>query len=240
MSGGSGTDAVDYSLASAGAVRASLLDQTTNTGLAAGDSYVSIETLLGTDFADTLFGDDLLNRLEGRAGNDRLYGNDGSDVLSGGVGQDALNGGGGTDTADYSSATAGLGADLAHPGANTGQAAGDTYISIENLTGSAFADILRGDAGNNVQRGGSGDDTLDGGRGGDVLDGGVGIDTVQYASAAAGVAVDLRDLQSANTGDAAGDSYRESRTSSVRASTMYSVATTVQTGSMAARPATTG
>ena len=35
-------------------------------------------------------------------------------------------------------------ANLANAAANTGDAAGDTYTSIENLTGSAFADTLTG------------------------------------------------------------------------------------------------
>ena len=39
-----------------------------------------------------------------------------------------------------------MSADLSNPGTNTGDAAGDTYTSIENLSGSAFADRLKGDA----------------------------------------------------------------------------------------------
>ncbi len=76
-------------------------------------------------------------------------------------------------------------------GNNTGEAAGDTYNSIENLTGSAFADTLTGDSNANTLDGGAGADTLDGGAGNDILvwdsadttiDGGSGTDTLRVAS----------------------------------------------------------
>jgi Ca2+-binding RTX toxin-like protein len=225
ISGGAGVDTVDYSIVGAGAVRADLLSPASNTGLAAGDTYVSVEVLLGSSFADTLVGDNVVNRLDGRAGNDKLFGNGGSDTLVGGAGGDGLNGGTGIDTADYSSSATGLVVDLASAALNTGEAHGDTFVAIENLTGSAFFDNLRGNAGSNrldgggdqdtllgragtdALYGGESDDVLEGGSGADVLDGGAGFDLAQYLSAAAGVVVDLLDAQSANVGDAAGDIY---------------------------------
>lgn len=52
----------------------------------------------------------------------------------------------------------------------------DTLNSIENLTGSAFADRLTGNAAANVINGGGGDDLIDGGADNDALTGGGGAD----------------------------------------------------------------
>lgn len=96
-------------------------------------------------------GNDLLT---GTANNDFLYGLGDDDTLIGGPGADYLDGG--SDTVSYVTARSGLYVDLARPANNTGDAAGDTYVSIENLTGTGFADVLRGDTGSNVLRGGGG------------------------------------------------------------------------------------
>ncbi|MDB5437858.1 MAG: family beta-propeller repeat protein [Caulobacteraceae bacterium] len=123
---------------------------------------------------DTMFGGD---------GFDQLYGGVGNDILNGGDGGDTLDGGAQIDTADYSTSGAvtvrlGLGA-----GQNTGGAGFDTLVSIENLTGSAFDDILIGDGGANVIQGGNGADRLTGGDGADMLDGGGNIDTAIFSGA---------------------------------------------------------
>src|SRR5690606_30370942 len=110
------------------------------------------ETLAGTAGADVL---------GGTAWGDRLSGLDGDDILRGGAGADALIGGGGIDTADYSAAGAGMRAQL-NTGVSTddGDGGADSLSGIENLTGSAFNDILIGDGGANVLRGGLGSDIL--------------------------------------------------------------------------------
>jgi Ca2+-binding RTX toxin-like protein len=72
-------------------------------------------------------------------------------------------------------------ASLLNPSANAGlDAAGDQYLSIENLTGSSGTDHLTGDEQANVIKGLDGDDTLVGGGGKDTLDGGRGKDYVSY------------------------------------------------------------
>ncbi|MCE4536433.1 PA14 domain-containing protein [Pelomonas sp. P7] len=196
LQGGAGNDTADYG-ASAQAVQVSLAAGSGSGGDAQGDTLAGIENLIGSAFNDVLTGD---------AGDNRLVGGAGNDLLDGGAGADVLDGGSGTDTVTYASAGAGVRASLTHPSDNAGDAAGDTYVSVENLVGSASADTLEGDAGVNRLEGGAGDDLLIGGAGADVLVGGAGSDTAGYAGAAAGVTASLAD-PSANTGDAAGDSY---------------------------------
>ena len=102
---------------------------------------------------------------------------------NGAAGNDTLNGGDGNDTANYNGAAAGVTVSLALAGAqNTGGAGTDTLISIENLTGSRFDDVLTGNGGANVLNGGLGNDTLNGAG---------GTDTASYADASGGVSVSL-------------------------------------------------
>ena len=113
----------------------------------------------------------------GLGGNDTLQGGALADTLIGGVGDDTLNGGGGLDTASYVDAAAGVFVtlDQAQPMAtNDGDGGADTLNGIENLTGSAFNDILIGDGTANVLNGGAGTDYLIGLGGNDVLIGGAG------------------------------------------------------------------
>lgn len=128
------------------------------------------------------------DRIYGSAGNDtRLFGDDGDDIidglvgndtLTGGRGADQLIGGDGTDTASYKTAKAGVIASLTSPAGNSGDAAGDTYTSIEALRGSAFGDTLTGDGAANSLFGEGGNDLLSGGNGADRLTGGAGDDTL--------------------------------------------------------------
>ncbi|PSJ54164.1 calcium-binding protein [Kumtagia ephedrae] len=163
-------------------------------------------------------GDDILNgtgggdSIRGFAGNDELFGGDGGDVLDGGPGADLLDGGGDgglfnvDDVATYRSATTGVHATLRNPSENTGDAAGDTYINIQELHGSNFDDILHGNSRGNGLSGGGGDDILDGGSDGDRLFGGTGVDSASYMFALTGIVASLLD-RSENTGEADGDRY---------------------------------
>jgi len=105
----------------------------------------------------------------GGIGNDQLAGDSGNDVLLGGIGQDSLNGGGGNDFASYAGASGAVIVSLA-TGGTGGEAAGDTFVSIQNLFGSKFNDQLTGDAAANVLHGSAGADTLKGGSGDDDFD----------------------------------------------------------------------
>jgi serralysin len=164
---------------------AGLLDQTRSSGGdAQGDLLLDIENIIGSARNDILVGRGTDNLLRGGLGNDELLGLDGADslngeggddTLKGGFGSDRLDGSIGTDRADYRDAPGAVSAWLVNTEAavnNTGHAAGDTYFSVENLFGSAFADTLVGNAVGNLLDGGLGYDDLRGGRGNDsyVLD----------------------------------------------------------------------
>ncbi|WP_192843145.1 calcium-binding protein [Aureimonas sp. AU12] len=133
-------------------------------------------TLIGTKCADDLSGLGGNDLLVGKRGNDILSGGDGNDTLNGGSGRDQLHGGNGTDTITYENSCAAVEINLATGLARGGEATGDTFTSIENVTGSAYHDRLTGDAGVNVLNGLAGNDTLDGGAGNDRLFGGIGND----------------------------------------------------------------
>ena len=179
------------------------------------------DTLNGGDGNDTLYGDAGNDTLNGGIGDDSLVGGVGNDVLAGGAGADALTGGDGVDTASYAASTAAVTASLLHRSMNTGDAAGDVYYGIENLTGGAGNDTLAGDSNANVLDGGAGNDVLIGGAGADTLIGGAGADTASYANAGSGVVANLA-TPAVNTGDAAGDTYNaiENLTGSAYADTL--------------------
>jgi len=177
IDGGSGIDTVSY--AGSDAVVVLLQDVDTHGphanepaggtgGLAEGDSYTGIETLVASQFDDYVFGgaaggtvyllggNDVYDNTEtqtvpdyvdGGAGNDTMWGGDGADTLIGGTGNDALNGERGAD----------------------------------QLDGGSGADTLSG---------GDGDDLLDGGSGVDRLSGGNGNDTLVWRDADALLAGD--------------------------------------------------
>ena len=196
LEGGNGLDSVSYLEATARVV-VDLASPLLNGGEASGDSYSSIEQVIGSNFDDSLSGDGAANglggfagndTLNGRGGNDVLVGGDGNDVLTGGAGADRLEGGNGIDTASYSAAllnsllslsVSGVTVDLMAPSVNTGEAAGDTFFFVENLTGSSFNDVLRGDNGANVINGLGGTNALQGRGGNDTLIGGIGNDKLQ-------------------------------------------------------------
>ncbi|WP_422368596.1 Ig-like domain-containing protein [Pelagibius sp.] len=221
LAGGGGSDLASYE-GSTGGVSVDLAAGTASGGDATGDVLTGIENLAGSGHADSLTGDAVANRLAGRDGDDSLAGGAGSDTLVGGAGADVLSGGADVDTASYEDALQGVSADLGGT-AGSGDAAGDIFADIENLSGSNHDDTLSGDAGANVVSGqdggdilfgregndsllgGAGNDVLEGGSGTDVLDGGAGSDAASYQGSSAAVCVDLGAGTLAG-GDAEGDS----------------------------------
>jgi serralysin len=134
---------------------------------------VTVDGLAGND---RITGNELDNLIFGGAGNDTIRALGGNDTLNGGDGADHLDGGAGVDTASYEGAGSGVLADLQQSNRNSNSARGDIYSSIENLTGSDWADVLWGDRGANLLLGGAGNDELHGRAGNDTLMGGLGAD----------------------------------------------------------------
>ena len=148
----------------------------------------NIENIDGSVFSEFLGGDAGANVINGGAGNDTLEGRGGADTLNGGTGRDR---------ARYDSSPAAVDIDLTRTSTTTagqqigGDAQGDRLSSIEDINGSQFGDLIRGNSAANDLVGNGGNDTLEGRAGEDTINGGAGVDTASYESSTAGVNVDL-------------------------------------------------
>lgn len=203
-------DTLSYAGSSA-AVRVNLGRNEYSGGDAQGDDVDNIENVIGSSQNDWIRGNVWVNRLSGGAGDDtimggggsasdgdilrggagddKLYGGAGDDTLEGGPGKDSLFGGPDEDTISYEGSKAGVFVRLRDGAARGGDAQGDTYRDVENVTGSAYNDYLSGShrpatatgsprSGDNTLRGGQGNDQLYGGSGNDQLYGDAGNDRV--------------------------------------------------------------
>lgn len=100
IDGGTGLDVLDCRYY--GGVIVALDGTMHNGGAATGDTFVGIESVVGSSVGnDTLIGNSLGNELVGLGGSDLLSGGAGSDTLSGGVAADRLLGGTGNDFFDF-------------------------------------------------------------------------------------------------------------------------------------------
>jgi VCBS repeat-containing protein len=133
----------------------------------------SATIVIGTNAAD-----DLTSYVGDASETYHVYGMDGDDTLAGNLGSDTLDGGAGNDTATYSDSNDRVYVDLHNQVYSLGHAQGDTLVSIENVIGSAYNDILSGNEQNNEFWGGNGSDTLYGNGGADTLWGEAGNDSL--------------------------------------------------------------
>ncbi|WP_371158137.1 hypothetical protein [Jannaschia sp. 2305UL9-9] len=197
LDGGAGIDIARY-LDATGGIDVDLSAGTGRDGSGGRDSLTAIENVHGSDYSDEIEGDGQANELFGFAGGDSLTGNGGNDILLGGdgndslsggsgddqlwgeTGTDTLNGGSGSDMARYRFSTSGVEVDLTTGVALDGLGYVDTLISIEQVHGSDFGDLLIGDDGVNQLQGFDGADTIEAGAGNDVLSGGAGGDTYVF------------------------------------------------------------
>ncbi|MDB4778092.1 calcium-binding protein [bacterium] len=184
IDGGAGNDTNSFQGIGVGVTATVAADGTGSASYAAvNETFVGIENLTGSE------NDDILTAT-GAAAN-ILRGEGGNDVLAGGGGTDVIDGGAGNDTNSFQGIGVGVTATVAADGTGSASyaAVNETFVGIENLTGSenddiltatgAAANILRGEGGNDVLRGGAGADTLIGGIGDDTLNGGSGNDLLQ-------------------------------------------------------------
>ena len=157
LDGGTGRDRVSYADATGGIT----VNLAAGTVLGAGvgsDTLLSIEQLIGSDFADTFVvgnfsatsanagSNGAINLFEGRGGDDIITGNGSTQV-------------------SYRNAT---GAVTVNIGAGTGSGAGvgaDSFSGVNAVTGSDFGDTLTGSTGNDQFNGGAGNDNINGGAG---------------------------------------------------------------------------
>jgi NHL repeat/RTX calcium-binding nonapeptide repeat (4 copies) len=154
ITGGVGSDVTASYSDATGAVTVSLAAAgMQTTGGAGSDTLTGVKSLTGSAFGDNLAGD---------------------------TGANTLTGGGGNDRANYSSAPSAVTVDLSNTSAQATSGAGsDTLSSIEDLTGSAFNDVLTGSSVFNSILGGDGNDDIHvNDTGADLVGCGSGTDTV--------------------------------------------------------------
>ena len=174
-------DAVDYSNEGGGGpVSVNVPAGAATDTFGATDSFTDIDLFIGTDGPDSFVGDAAINWFLGLGGADSFVGGAGADIINGGDGETPGLGPGflDADLVNYSAESGGGGVivDLSN---NSGvDSFGDTdmLLEIENVTGTAQADVITGDAEDNVLRGLGGADELTGGGGADQLFGNGGGD----------------------------------------------------------------
>ena len=231
--GGAGVDTVDYSRESPFQLLVNLATNVASGGTASGDTFYSIENLIGSDDRiDRFIGTAAANHFWGQGGGDYfnggggndildggndgdiIYGEAGNDTIIGGAGQDYLDGGAGIDTVVYAGSPAGVTIDLANGTASGGD--GDGPVQIVGRGTTIRHDILAGfenAVGSSFADhliGNAGANDLSGGAGDDTLTGGGGADILR-----GGAGSDTADYADATSGvrlklgggKSAGDTY---------------------------------
>ncbi|MGX9353399.1 calcium-binding protein (plasmid) [Shimia sp. W99] len=198
VDGGVGMDTVSFVDLAQGAS----IDLMAGTATSGGDTdtLVNVENITGSIFGDFIRGNASDNHIRGLGDYDWLVGSEGSDTFDGGNGRDMIS---------YVYADAGVTVNLGAGRGTGGQALGDTYASIERVTGSIYNDLFYGSDGEEDFRGLGGYDWFVGSGGGrDRYDGGGGKDTVAYSASSGGVLASL--LRGYGSGgDAARDLYTD-------------------------------
>lgn len=160
-----------------------------NAGATLGDQHdkLTVSGELGVRFSasggegnDQLTGGAEIDNFDGGPGLDVIIAGAGADTVSGGddLDADTIDGGADGDLLDYSERKAPVSVNLALATPVQGGAGEkETVFGVEDVTGGAGGDVLRGDGGPNVISGGAGGDRLFGAAGADELTGGSGVDS---------------------------------------------------------------
>jgi Ca2+-binding RTX toxin-like protein len=216
--GGAGVDTVDFSKESPFQLLVNLATNVASGGTASGDTFYSIENLIGSDDRiDRFVGTSAANHFWGQGGGDYFNGGDGNDILDGGndgdilygeagndtviggAGQDYLDGGSGIDTVVYAGSPDGVTIDLANGTASGGD--GDGPVQIVGRGAVIRHDIL---VGFENAAGSSFDDHLIGNALANELSGGAGDDTLTGGGGAdrlnGGAGSDTADYADATSG----------------------------------------
>ena len=199
INGNGGLDRANYLFEDSGIVVHMAAGQVVgglNTGT---DILSSVESVIGTDFADTYDATGFsgsstnagsngnFNEFEGAGGNDTITGNgntriayydatDGVAVTLGANGSGTSVGRTAANLQPYLQLHAPANFDPADVGA-------DNIVSgVTRVRGSSFGDVITGNGGDNILEGQAGNDTLGGGTGNDTLIGGTGTDRFVYTN----------------------------------------------------------
>ncbi|KAF1042483.1 MAG: Bifunctional hemolysin/adenylate cyclase [Herbaspirillum frisingense] len=162
IDGGAGNNTVSYENSLAG-VKVNLANRTGTGGDADGDSYLNIQNAIGGAGDDIFVGNGVVNKFDGK---------------------------GGSNTVSYEASTTSVTVDLQNRAGLAGDAAGDSYTSIQNVTGGAGNDLFYASTDANK------------------FDGGGGSNTVSYLYSATGVTANLEIVNFVGTGGALGDTYK--------------------------------
>ncbi|MCW3796724.1 cellulase family glycosylhydrolase [Sphingomonas sp. BN140010] len=123
--------------------------------------FPTTPTITGTAGNDYINADwSKVDNVDAGAGDDFIVGVGSADYINGGVG---------SDTVSYHWSGSRVDVDLMRSSQLYGDAHGDVLVGIENINGSGYGDLLRGDDGANILNGLGGRDTLSGRGGADVF-----------------------------------------------------------------------
>ncbi|SPJ31138.1 hypothetical protein [Falsiruegeria mediterranea] len=176
------------------------------------ETVLSAETVVVEFLYNLITGTENSEVLQGTADTDLVDALGGYDWIVPGRGNDTVNGGSERDMVSYSDVgeVAGRGTsfmlnlDLGAGTANIFGGEVDELISIERVTGSIFADVLRGTNGNDELRGIGDYDWFIATAGNDTLDGGNGLDMITFLEAQSNGAPVVQDIFSMNGAPPAG------------------------------------